>query len=81
MLSLRRSALAPAAALATGAATIAGIVAVHLLPGWWGFVSDPYWDFAATGLSWLLAAAPLVAGVLLAAQGARELPGTAPAVR
>ena len=73
VLALRRSGLAPAAAVATGTATVAGILLVHLMPSWWGFVSDPYSDFDANALSWALAAAPLVAGMLLAAAGAREL--------
>lgn len=72
VLALRRSPLAPATAIVAGLATVTGIVAVHLLPGWWGFVSDPYWDFDANALSWALALAPLLAGIWLAAAGFRE---------
>ncbi|MGI9021565.1 MAG: hypothetical protein ACR2G3_12760 [Solirubrobacterales bacterium] len=75
VLALRRSPLAPAAALLAGGATVLGLIIIHLLPGWWDLVSDPYWDFDANALSWALALAPLAAGFLLALVGARALPG------
>lgn len=73
VLAIRRSPAAPVAALFAGGITALGIVAVHLLPHWWGFVSDPYWDFGANALSWALALVPLLAGVALATAGARAL--------
>ena len=78
VLAVRRSPLAPAAAVIAGLATAFGILAIHLLPDWWGFVSDPYWDFDANALSWVLALAPLLAGIWLAAAGAREMGRDAP---
>lgn len=81
VLAIRRSSAAPAAAIFAGAATALGIVAIHMAPGWWGFVSDPYWDFDANALTWTLALAPLAGGVALALAGARRLrrPGAATA--
>jgi hypothetical protein len=64
---------APLAAVVAGAATVVGIVAIHLAPRWYGEISDPYWDFSANALSWALVIAPLVAGAALAAVGARLL--------
>ena len=73
VLALRRSPFAPTAAVAAGLAVALGILAVHLAPGWWGFVSDPYWDFDPNALSWLLAIAPALGGLALAAEGARSV--------
>jgi hypothetical protein len=73
VLALRRSSSAPAAAIAAGLATAAGIVAVHLAPGWSAAISDPYWDFDANALSWVLAIAPLIGGLALAAIGGRAM--------
>jgi hypothetical protein len=73
VLAIRRSSYAAPAAVAVGALTVLGIVAVHLAPGWWDFVSDPYWDFSANALTWLLALAPLAGGIALAAEGLREI--------
>lgn len=70
-LALRRSPLAPAASAVAGALTAAGFVAIHLLPSWSGAISDPYWDFDANALSWLLLVAPLLASIALAVAGAR----------
>ena len=75
VLAIRRSSSAAPAAVVVGTITVLGIVAVHLAPGWWDFVSDPYWDFSANALTWLLALAPLAAGVALAAEGLREIAG------
>ena len=71
-LAVRRSPLAPAASVLSGGLTAAGIVLVHLLPMWWGFVSDPYWDFGANALSWALVIAPLAVGIWVAVVGARS---------
>ncbi len=79
VLAVRRSPLAPGAAVLAGGATALGIVAIHLMPRWWDFVSDPYWDFTANALSWALALAPFLVGVALAAAGARQLRTPAPA--
>jgi hypothetical protein len=78
VLALRRSPHAAAASVFAGAITAFGIVAVHLLPGWWGFVSDPYWDFEANALTWVLAMAPLAVGLALAVAGARRMSGLEP---
>lgn len=72
-LALRRSPLAPAASALAGSLTALGFVAIHLLPQWSGAISDPYWDFSANALSWVLLLAPLAAALALAAVAAREL--------
>ena len=61
------------AAIVAGLGTALGLVAVHLLPGWWGYISDPYWDFDANAITWALALAPLLVGLWLATAGAREV--------
>ncbi len=72
VLALRRSQLAPFAAIVAGLGTALGLVVVHLLPSWWGFISDPYWEFNANAVTWGMALAPLLAGLWLAVAGARE---------
>ena len=72
-LALRRSPLAPAASLYAGGLTALGVVAVHLLPHWWGFVSDPFWDFHANALSWLIPLALLASALAVTALGAAEV--------
>ena len=72
-LAVRRAPLAPAMSVFAGAATAAGFVAIHLLPTRSSAISDPYWDFDANALSWILIAAPLAAAVALAVEGAREI--------
>ena len=73
VLAVTRRPQAPEAAVLAGAATVLGIVAIHLAPRWYGEISDPYWDFSANAISWALMIAPLVAGAALAALGARQL--------
>ena len=68
-LALQRSPLAPAVSTFVGAITAAGIVAVHLMPSWWTWVSDPYWDFDASFVSWLSLIALLASSVYLMALG------------
>lgn len=74
VLATRRSPFAPEAAIAAGVATIFGFVVVHLT-GDWTPLSDPYWDFDANSVSWLLLVAPIVAAAGLARRGVRELGG------
>lgn len=74
VVAIRRSAAAPAVSVVAGTATVLGLLAVHLTPSWWGFVSDPLWGFGANGLSWLLALLPLALGVSLALLGAKSEP-------
>ena len=64
--------LAAPAALAYGIASAAGFVLVHFLPRWSAF-SAPYGESDADALSWVLAALPVAAGLLLAAQAAAAL--------
>ena len=73
VLALSRHQLAAPAAVFAGLATALGIVGVHLAPGWYHPISDPYWDFDPNLISWALALAPLIGGLALAAIGAREL--------
>jgi hypothetical protein len=72
-LALRRSPLAPQASFFAGSLTALGVVAIHLLPDWWGFVSDPFWDLHANALSWLILLGLLAAALAVAAAGAAEL--------
>src|SRR5688500_6368944 len=62
VLALLGNPAAPEAAVLAGAATIGGFLVVHLLPDWTP-LSDPYWDFDANLLSWILIVAPLAASV------------------
>lgn len=78
VLASRRSTYAPEAAIAAGVTTVFGFFVVHLLPDWTP-LSDPYWDFEANFLSWLLLVAPLAASIGLAMQGVRELGRPVPA--
>lgn len=78
-LAIRRSRIAPQASALAGGATAAGLLAVHVLPVWSGAISDPYWDFSANALSWVLLAAPLAASIGLAWAGTRALRSLAPA--
>lgn len=78
VLASRRSTYAPEAAIGAGLLTVFGFVVVHLLPDWTP-LSDPYWDFDANALSWLLLIAPLATAVGLAVQGVRELGRAVPA--
>jgi hypothetical protein len=70
-LSLQRKPLAPEISAVVGALTFAGIIAVHLAPSWWTWVSDPYWDFQAGFLSWLSLIALLASSIYLTAIGLR----------
>ena len=70
-LALRRSPLAPEVSAVVGALTAVGIVAIHLLPEWWTWVSDPYWDFDASFVSWLSLIALLASSIYLTALGLR----------
>ena len=69
--AIHRSPTAPGIAVAVGALTAAGVLAVHFLPSWWGWVSDPYWDFDATFLSWLSLFALLASALYLTGTGLR----------
>jgi hypothetical protein len=76
VLALRASPFAPEAAILAGAGTVVGFIVVHLL-GDWTPLSDPYWDFDANALSWVLLIAPMLAALALTAEGVRRLPGRA----
>lgn len=71
--ALQRSPRAPEAAAMVGALTTAGVVAIHLVPAWWEWVSDPYWDFEASFLSWLSLIALIASALYLTALGLRNL--------
>ena len=73
LLAIRRSDLAAPASLFAAIATIFGFVAVHLLPNWWSWVSDPFWSFHPNALSWILLATPMLASLYLAFVAARDL--------
>lgn len=70
-LALQHSPVAPEVAAAAGALIAFGIVAVHLLPSWWTWVSDPYWDFEAGFTSWLSLLTLFASAVYLTAVGLR----------
>ena len=70
-LAIQRSPLAPEVSAAVGALTAFGIIVVHLAPSWWTWVSDPYWDFEASFLSWLSLIALFASALYLTAVGVR----------
>jgi hypothetical protein len=70
-LALQRSPLAPEVSAAVGALTSVGIIVIHLLPSWWTWVSDPYWDINAGFISWLSLIALLASSLYLTALGLR----------
>ncbi len=70
-LALNRSPLAPEVSAIVGAVTTIGLIAVHLLPSWWTWVSDPYWDFEAEFVSWLSLIALLASSIYLTVLGLR----------
>jgi hypothetical protein len=70
-LALQRSSLAPEVSAIVGALTAVGVVAIHLLPSWWPWVSDPYWDFEASFVNWLSVIALVASSVYLTAVGLR----------
>ena len=72
ILALVGSDSAPEAAVLAGGATVAGFLVVHLLPDWTP-LSDPYWNFDANALSWLLIAAPFFTAIWLTVAGVRRL--------
>jgi hypothetical protein len=72
VLAVRRSPLAAQAAVVAGLGSALGFAAIHLIPDWSEPISDPYWDFSANALSWVLVIAPIVASLALAGLGLRE---------
>jgi hypothetical protein len=72
VLAVRRSPLAPQAAVIAGLGSALGFAAIHLVPEWSESISDPYWDFSANILSWVLVIAPIIASLALAVLGLRE---------
>ena len=70
-LAIQRSPIAAEVSAAVGALTVVGVVGVHILPSWWGWVSDPYWDFDATFINWLSLIALLGSALYLTAIGLR----------
>jgi hypothetical protein len=70
-IALRRMPIAPEVSTAVGAITAVGVAAVHLMPNWWGWVSDPYWSFDPGFASWLSLLALLAGAVYLTALGMR----------
>jgi hypothetical protein len=72
ILVARRHRLAPLYAATFGATFSLGFVLVHALPHWSVF-SDSYGDANADALSWLLAAIPFAAGLLLLGAGLRAM--------
>jgi hypothetical protein len=72
VLAVRRSPLAPAAAVIAGLGSALGFAAIHLMPDWSEPISDPYWDFSANALSWILVIAPILASLALAGLGLRR---------
>lgn len=70
-LAVQRSPLAPEVSSLVGMLTAVGLVAVHLVPSWWTWVSDPYWDFEVSFISWLSLIALLASSLYLTAVGLR----------
>jgi hypothetical protein len=83
ILVARRHRLAPLYAAVFGATFSVGFVLVHALPDW-GTFSDSYGDANVDALSWVIAAIPFAAGLLLLTAGLRAMresgrPSPAPA--
>lgn len=72
-IAIQRSHLAAAVSLAVGALTAAGVFMIHLVPSWWGWLSDPYWDFDASAASWISLLALLAGALYLAYAGYRRV--------
>jgi hypothetical protein len=72
VLVARRHRLAPLYAAVFGATFSLGFVLVHGLPHWGAF-SDSYGDAGVDALSWVLAAIPFAAGLVLLAAGLRAM--------
>jgi hypothetical protein len=71
-LAIQRTPIAPEVSTVVGVLTAAGVLAIHILPFWWGWVSDPYWDFDASFVSWLSLIALLASALYLTAIGLRD---------
>ncbi|UFS99646.1 hypothetical protein [Nocardia huaxiensis] len=78
-LVFRRDRRAPIAAMAVGAASAIGFTVVHLLPDWFGPLSDSFINPPAsarvTGFSWFAALFEIVAALAIAAAGVRARAG------
>ena len=70
-LAIQRSSIAPETSVVVGSLTVAGVVGIHVLPSWWPWVADPYWDFSATFVNWLSLIALVGSAVYLTAIGLR----------
>jgi len=77
LFALRGGRLAAPVGLLAGAGTVFGFAIVHL-PGV-GPLADPYMDFDANALSWILALLPIAVATWVAVIAARDLRGGAPA--
>lgn len=75
VLAIRGSKRAPLASLFAGMVTFWGVVAVHLAPQWWEWLSDPYWGFATNAGNWISLVALLAAAAWLEVAGIRALAG------
>jgi hypothetical protein len=72
VLVARHHRLAPLYATVFGATVAIGFVLVHGLPHWGAF-SDSYGDAGVDALSWVLAAVPFAAGLVLSVCGVRAM--------
>ncbi|MFN2464803.1 MAG: hypothetical protein ABR598_00885 [Candidatus Dormibacteria bacterium] len=72
VLAFRRSRVAAPLAVAFGAVTAIGLVAVHLVPAW-GTFSDSYLPLRLDAVSWLSVLALLAAGVAVGICGVAAL--------
>ncbi len=79
VLALGRSRLAPIAGVAAGGLTVIGFLAIHLIG--FGPTADPYRDFDANALSWILLLAPTLAAAAVAVIGMQDLQRTATPAR
>ena len=71
VLELSRSRIAAVAAVAAGGLTVLGFLAIPIVG--FGPFADPYSDFDANALSWVLLLAPTLAAVVVTALGLEEL--------
>lgn len=73
-LALRKHQLSAPAATFIGLSTVAGLVAVHILPNW-SIFSDPYHEVGVDALSWVNLALFILTAFVLGLLGAAALNG------
>ncbi len=71
-LASREDPLAPLACAVTGFGTALSFVAIHIAPHW-SLLSDPYSEFGANAVSWLIVSASIAAALALGVVATRAV--------